>query len=413
MTTLRDLQEKRAQIWERMKEIRDRVDTDGLMSAEDEAAWDAAEADLERYSKQIEREERSSNFQGLDIVDRGGIAPLTSDITEVTPEDTYRDAFDRYVRDGMGGLEAEQRQVLMRGFVPGSELRAQGVGTATAGGYLVPQGFRNDLVRTMSRYGGVREAVTVIDTESGNTLPWPTMDDTANKGALLAENTQVTEQDATLGQASLGAYMYTSKLIRVSLQLLQDSGVDIEQLLRDVMAERLGRITNEHYTTGTGTSQPEGIQTAAVSGVTLAAGNTTTITADGLIDLVHSVDPAYRNERAAFMLRDSVLGTLRKLKDTTNQYIWQPGLQAGQPDSLLGYPIIVNQDMPAPAANVKSVLFGDFRAGYVIRDVLGIQTLRLEERYADFLQVGFLAFLRTDGRAQNTAAYRALTQSAT
>ena len=412
MTTLRDLQEKRAQIWERMKEIRDRVDTDGLMSAEDEQAWDAAEADLERYSKQIEREERTSNFQGLDIVDRGDVDVLTTD-TSITPEDTYRDAFDRYVRDGISGLEAAQRQALMRGFVPGSELRAQGVGTTTAGGYLVPQGFRDTLVKTMARFGGVREAVTVISTESGNTLPWPTMNDTANKGALLAENTQVTEQDATLGQASLGAYMYTSKLIRVSLQLLQDSGVDIDTLLGDVMAERLGRITNEHFTTGTGSSQPEGIQTAAVSGVTLAAGNTTTITADGLIDLVHSLDPAYRNERASFMLRDSVLGSLRKLKDTTNQYIWQPGLQAGQPDSLIGYPIIVNQDMPAPAASVKSVLFGDFQAGYVIRDVLGIQTLRLEERYADFLQVGFLAFLRTDGRAQNTAAYRALTQSAT
>lgn len=411
-TTLRDLQEKRAQTWERMKEIRDRVDSDGLMSAEDEAAWDAAEGDLERYSKQIEREERSSGFQGLDVIDRGGVEPLTPEVVSA-PEDTYREAFDRYVRDGISGLEAEQRQVLMRGFVPAGELRAQGVGTTTAGGYLVPQGFRDTLVRTMARFGGVREAATVISTESGQTLPWPTMNDTANKGALLAENTQVTEQDATLGQASLGAYMYTSKLIRVSLQLLQDSGVNIDTLLGDVMAERLGRITNEHFTTGTGTAQPEGIQTAAVSGVTLGTGNTTSITADGLIDLVHSVDPAYRNERAAFMLRDSVLGSLRKLKDTTNQYIWQPGLQAGQPDSLLGYPIIVNQDMPDPAASVKSVLFGDFQAGYVVRDVLGIQTLRLEERYADFLQVGFLAFLRTDGRAQNTAAYRALTQSAT
>jgi HK97 family phage major capsid protein len=260
----------------------------------------------------------------------------------------------------------------------------------------------------------MRQVAETITTESGVTLPWPTNDDTGNVGAILAENTQVTEQDVTLGQQDIGAFMYTSKLVRVSLQLLNDSVLDFENWLARKLGERIGRIQNTHFTTGTGTAQPEGIQTNAVVGKTGATGQTTSVTGDDLIDLVHSVDPAYRNSgRVQFMLADGTLGSVRKLKDGNGQYLWQPSVQSGVPDRILGYGYTVNQDMPTMAASAKSILFGDFFAGYLIRDVQDVQTLRLAERYADFLQVGFLAFARADGTPQDAAAVRAYRNSAT
>lgn len=415
MPTIQQLKERRANAWSQMQETLAAAEREGRdLSAEEREKWDNGEADVAALSGDIGRLERSADLDSeLRSVqtDPAVVPPAEPTVEERSA--SYDTAFRSFLRGGVATLEREERQVLSSGFVSGTELRAQGVATSAGGGYFVPQGFRQRVVETMKDYGAVRDVAEVISTETGNTLPWPTNDDTANKGAILAENTQVTEQDVTLGTADLGAYMYTSKLVRVSLQLLQDSAFDFDTWLARKLGQRLGRITNEHYTTGTGTAQPLGIQTNAVAGVTLATGNTTSITYDGLVDLIHSIDPAYRRNAAGFMLRDATLSTIRKLKDSQNRPLWEPSIQAGVPDTLLGYRVIVNQDMPAAAASVKSVLFGDFRAGYVIRDVLGIQLLRLEERYADFLQVGFLSFLRTDAEVQDSSAYKALVQSAT
>jgi HK97 family phage major capsid protein len=261
----------------------------------------------------------------------------------------------------------------------------------------------------MKDYGAVINEAEVITTDSGNNLPWPTVDDTSNVGVILAENTQMAEQDATVGQASLDAYVISSKLTRVSFQLLQDSAVDPEALIVSLHGERIGRGMNVYLTTGTGTAQPDGIVTNAATGVTAAGA--AAITADELIDLVHSVDPAYRNERAAFMLADATLAKVRKLKDSQNQYLWQPGLQAGQAGSLFGHRYVVNQQMPAATTGNKSVLFGDFREGYVVRIVRQIQNIRFSERYADYLQVGFTSFARFDGTQKNASAYKALVQA--
>lgn len=414
---LRQLREKRAAVWAEMQNITAPADDEGrVLTAEESQRWEALDTELTGLTHQIEIEEKRS-ARASESDPRTGVegvdyrAEIT--IEDVPTDDKYAAAWRAWARGGMGNLDSEQRQLMIKRFDSSPELRAQGVGTTTAGGYFVPAEFRNTLIERQVFQGSVRSVATVITTDSGASLPWPTVDDTANVGAILAENTQVTEQDVTIGQASLDVYMYTSKLVRVSLQLLNDSAIDVDELLSRLLAARIARIQNQHFTTGTGTAQPEGIQTNATSGVTLPTGNTTSITYDGLVDLVHSVDPAYRTDNAKFMARDSVLASIRKLKDTTNQPLWQPSLQAGQPDSVLGYPIVTNPDMPAPAASVKSVLFGDFEAGYVIRDVTGIQALRLEERYADFLQVAFLLFQRSGARPQDANAYRALTQSAT
>lgn len=337
---------------------------------------------------------------------------------EGTTDEEYRDAFVSFLRFGMGDLEPEQRAILRKGFIPGKELRAQGVGTGSAGGYFVPTAFRDKIIEQLKFFGAVREVSEVITTETGASLPWPTNDDTANVGAILAENTQVTEQDVVLGQATLDAYTYTSKLVRVSLQLLQDSAFDLETWLSRKLAERLGRATNAHFTTGTGTAQPDGIVTNATIGKTGTTGQTLTVIYNDLVDLVHSVDPAYRNERSRFMSHDLSIATVRKLRDDSGgaglgRPLWEPSTQLGLPDSLMGYPIIANNDMPVMAASAKSIAFGDFQAAYVVREVLGIQLLRLEERYADYLQVGFLSFLRTDGTVQDANAVKTYRNSAT
>jgi HK97 family phage major capsid protein len=275
----------------------------------------------------------------------------------------------------------------------------------------VPEGFRATLVERMKAWGAVQEVATNITTRTGAPLPWPTNDDTGNVGALLAENTAATEQDFAFGTAQLGAYKYTSKIVRISLEFLQDvDWVDAESFVQRKFAERLGRIHNQHFTTGTGTAQPLGIVAGATSGVTAAGA--AAITADELIDLQHSVDPAYRNSpNAQFMLSDTALKLARKLKDSNGQYLFQTNTTGDVPSLLAGARYVVNVDMAVPATGVKSVLFGDFAAGYVIRWVREMQMLQLRERYAEFGQVGFIAFDRADGTVQDANAYRALTQA--
>jgi len=189
--------------------------------------------------------------------------------------------------------------------------------------------------------------------------------------------------------------MYTSKIVRISFQLLQDSAFDLESWLARKLGIRIARITNEHFTVGTGTSQPEGVVTGASQGKVGASGQTTSVTYPDLVDLEHSVDRAYRTN-GQWMFHDSSLKALKKMEDSQNRPLWLPGIAQREPDMILGKPYIVNNDMPEMAASAKSILFGDFSA-YCIRDVLGVQLLRLVERYADYLQVGFLAFARHDG----------------
>ncbi|WP_455360016.1 phage major capsid protein [Streptomyces sp. SYSU K21746] len=417
---LQGLLDQRATAWSAAQVFQSRGD-DTPLSAEDKSAWDAALADVERLSAEIETEERHAR---LSAVDYSQVVTASADTEEAEEArarhggeegvKAYTDAWRSWMRVGTADLDSQERQALRTGWVDGKELRAQGVATGAAGGYLVPAPFRATMVETMKFYGAMRNVAEIITTETGATLPWPTNDDTANVGAILSENTAVTEQDVTIGTNDVGAFMYTSKLVRVSLQLLQDSAFDVESWLARKLGERIGRIQNTHFTTGTGTAQPEGVQTNATIGVTGATGQTTSVTYDDLIDLIHSVDPAYRQSgRSQFMLNDASLAKVRKLKDTQNRPLWEPSVQVGVPDGILGYGYTVNQDMPVMAANAKSILFGDFFAGYLIRDVRDIQTLRLAERYADFLQVGFLAFSRADATPQDASAYRAYRNSAT
>lgn len=414
------LLEKRARVWAQMQEIRDRS-KDGL-SAEDRTAWDAAEVELTTLSEDIDRAQRDAKRAAIDysqVLDARGVKgedrePVDEDGTtkaEVKAAESYRSAFIDYLRRGKIEMPNKDLQVLAQYQ---GEQRAQGIGTLSAGGYTVPPLFRDVLIERLKYFSGMRDNSTVIQTSQGGPLPWMTNDDTANVGAILGENTQVTELDLTFGTATFDVFMYTSLMVQVSIQLLQDSAVDLETFLPRKLGERIGRIQNTHFTVGTGSGQPQGIVTGGTS-VALATGNTTGFSYAGLIQASHGrLDPAYLGgSNNKWMGSQAAITSFLLLTDSQNRPLWQPSLVVGAPDTLLGHAIILNNDMPVPAANAKSLIFGDIEASYVIRDVVGLSAMRLDERYADYFQVAFVAFMRSGGIVQNTNSYTIIANSAT
>lgn len=289
--------------------------------------------------------------------------------------------------NGAGGL-----YIPLNNQAPTDIRNAQSVGTDTAGGHTTAPGFVSNLEAALLQFGGVRQVANVIRTATGSALDWPTVNDTSNSGALLAENTQDSEQDVTFGNLTLNAYKYTSKIVRVSAELMQDSIFDMGSTIGALVGERLGRIQNTHATTGTGSSQPNGIVTAATLGKTTAGA--TAITMDELLDLQASVDPAYR-VNGTWMMNDATRNYVRKLKSSDSNYHWQPSAIAGDPDRLFNNPVVINQDMASIATSAKTVLFGDV-SKYLIREVLGVTLIRMDERYADYGQVAFVAITRFD-----------------
>ncbi len=371
------------------------------LTAEEATKWDALHAgaeelrgQIEQVERQIEAERSLAARQEQDPPSPGQPGQPGTDPEQRTRLE--RDAFRRWCAGGMNALTAEQRDVVTRRVreLP-SEARALSVGTDGSGGYTVPDGFQANLVEAMLSYGGIYAAAELLPTDAGNDIPWPSANDTGNKGARIAENTQITtEAEPTFAQTLLQAYIYHSKIVRVPITLLQDSAFDIEAKLTEWLAVRLWRIINEECTTGTGSSQPNGIVTASTSGKTAAA--TTAITYLELLDLEHSVDPLYR-ANASWMFHDNTLLALKKLVDSDGRPLWSAGMAVGQPDRIDGYPYAINQAMASTIeASAKTVLFGDLKS-YKIRQVRNVQLVRFGEKYMDYLQVGFLAFLRADG----------------
>jgi len=411
MATTQQLREQRANIWEQMQAVMAEADKSGW-SGELEQKYDRLEKDLDAKGDEITRQDRfESRSEEFSKVDRSGVVPADADPTDASDAHSkaYAAAFTSYMRNGITALDHEDQKLLRAGWVD-SPKNAAGVGTGAAGGYTVPPEFRRKIVERLMFVAKMRQLAEVITTDTGANLPWPTVDDTANEGAILGENTQASEQDVTFGQNSLDAYMYTSKIVRVSLQLLNDSAFGIESWLANAFGGRIGRVQNRHFTVGTGTGQPDGLITSASVGVTAAA--VAAVTYDELVDLTDSLDPAYlESGNARFMMSQAARKLLRKLKDGQQRPLWEPSLQAGTPDTLMGYGLTLNNYMSAPATGVKSIGFGDIREAYVIRDVSDFAMLRLTERYADYLQVGFLGFQRSDGTLQNSAAFKTLQQA--
>ena len=413
MSNIREMHEELAKIATQARAKLDEIadDTPEERTAEIEADFDKIMESHSKLSKRVEREERVKAAQ--DAI----IKPDTSKLPEVEDRSApavdagqtmeYRQAFAEMIANGGDAyVDPEVRQVL-------KEYRVQVGSTNTAGGFTVPTELATFIVESMKAFGPMYSSPLFnnINTAAGNTFNIPTIDDTTKTAESHTEGTQPTDdggKDAVFGQKSLGAFAFNTEWVRWSAELNADSVLNMESLLGRLLGERMGRIANSKLTTGSGSSDVEGIITNAGAGVTAASA--TALTADEIIDLIHSVDPAYRDTpNAAIMMHDSTLKAIRKLKDGDGNYLWQMGdFQVGTPQNILGYPVVVNQDMAEIATGNKTVAFGDMSA-YYVRKVGAPALYVARERFApDF---GILGYIRFDGVLTDTAAIKVLTQA--
>jgi HK97 family phage major capsid protein len=285
--------------------------------------------------------------------------------------------------------------------------------TTTEGGYTVPSEIAAMVIDKLKAYGGMREVAEILTTDSGNALNFPTSDGTSEVGEIVGENAPAAGADITFGTVALPVFKYSSKKIALPVELIQDSAIDIVAFVVNRLAQRIARIQNTHFTTGAGTTVPDGVIPRAGTGKTGTTGQTLTVIYDDLVDLKHSVNRAYRSN-AKFMMNDLSVAIVSKIKDTTGRPIWEPSVTAGAPDLLLGYPVAINDDVAVMAANAKSIAFGDF-SKYIIRDVANSTSLRRFDDSAFALngQVGFCGWTRSGGNLVEPAAVKLYVNSAT
>lgn len=400
-----------------------RKNTDEARAAELDKRHDDIMAEVDKLDERIAREERMAKAEKEAEERRATQRPIGPDSEtrgQDTPNEgeiTYRDAF--YAMLACGGdpsaLPAEQRAVLRAtaaNLTP--EMRAQLTTSGAAGGYTVPTELADFIIRSMKAWGPMYDGDVVTDmtTTSGNAITIPTVDDTANEAAARAEGDDLVDDgsgDVVFGQKTLNAYVFATPIIQFSYELAQDSAFGVEPLLGSLIGERLGRIANRRCTTGTGVNQPNGIVEASSMGKTAAA--TAAITFDELLELEHSVDPAYRvSPKCAYMFNDNTLLALRKLKDAEGRYIWQAGnVQQGVPATLNGRRYHVNQHMDSLAAAKKVAIFGDL-GKYFVRKVGQPLVGVLRERY--FPDLGIVGLIRFDGELGDSGAVKHLITAA-
>ena len=306
-----------------------------------------------------------------------------------------------------GDTSEEKRNVAFNEYLRGKksigELRAMGI--TGQDGVIAPTTFTTTLLTHLVSEGPMFNPalVNLLVTSTGNTIAFPTFNDNV-KAVIIAENTQMPEGDLGFGSKNIGAYKYTSKIVRVSNELLQDAAVNVSDIVSKALAKRIGRGVHEHLTIGTGEGQPEGIVTAAE---TITAASATGVADVELFKLQHSIDAAYRSS-ASWQFSDAGLLKFRTMKDSDGRFIWAPGITAGAPATILGSPYYINPDMNGDFTTGKVVaLYGDMKA-YTVRRAKDIYVRRLEERYADYDQTAFVALARFDGGLLDTSAVKAL-----
>lgn len=387
--TLQELRERHAVLAQKTRTLVE--DNNASWKPEHQEKYDSAMAELDDIKAQINRTTELLDKIADDAISNH-IAETAERRSGKTKGDPAMDLFAKWARGGDKALTAEDWASIRN---------TMSTTTPAEGGYAVPTQVATSVLDVLKAYGGMREASTVIQTENGQPINYPTSDGTSETGELIAENTTATGADPTFGTVTLQPYKFSSKVVAIPFELLQDSAVDLVSFISKRLGDRLGRVQNTYFTTGTGTAQPKGAVTAAASGKVGTTGQTATVIFDDLIDLIHSIDPAYRAAPGVrFMMNDASLKVIRKLKDSQNRPIFLPGydgLAGPMPDTLLGYQITINQDVATMAANAKSILFGDF-SRYTIRDVMGMTLFRFDDSaYVKLGQIGFLAWMRTGG----------------
>lgn len=317
------------------------------------------------------------------------------------------DAVALYLRNGTN-VTAEQAVAIRN---------AMSTTTGSEGGFTVPTQVASMVIDALKAYGGMREVANVITTDNGQNWGYPTSDGTAEVGEIVGQNAGATLGDVTFGTTPLNVFYYSSKKIALPYELVQDSAIDVVQFVVDRLGQRIGRKQNSDFTIGGGTTLPDGVIPKATIGKTGTTGQTLTVIYDDLVDTLRSVNRAYRGN-AVWMMNDLSIGIVSKLKDTTGRPIWTYGdaesITDGNPDTLLGYKVVTNDDVPVMAANARSIAFGDF-SKYIIRDVANTAVIKRFDDSAFALnnQVGFCGWQRSGGNLVDTAAVKVYRNSAT
>ena len=430
MATIKELREQAARTLAEARSMLDSIKDDATpeQRAEAEQAVDRAldemssiEARADRMAKVEEAEKRMAEIAEREAEERrrSNRPHLPEGEARTGGQMDYRDAFRAYLQaqGNLGAMDAEARAVLEAGYQPmNAEHRAQTT-TNAAGGYSIPETMMERVIVSMAAWGPMYSGAPFTDivTAGGNPMPFPTVNDTAVTAGSHTEGATLTDdggKDVTFGTKQLDAYAFDTEWLRVSRELADDSFVAMETFIGGLLGERLARIANTQLTVGSGSSAPNGIVTASASGVVAAANNA--ITADEIIDLQHSVDPAYRNSPSvAFMFHDTTLQAIRKLKDGDGNYLLQMGnIQIGAPNTLLGRPYYINQDIAelGDGVNSRVMVFGDM-SKYYVRKVGQplIGAIQDKDFWPGF---GIAGYIRFDGELADAAAVKHLALAA-
>lgn len=370
---------------------------DQTWSAEEQSKFDGLVNEIELAKGQIKADERLREIEADKFFENASKGKKEGET--ISP----LEAVALYMRHG-SNVTPEQA---------GAIRNAMSTTTTTEGGYTVPSEVASMVIDKLKAYGGMRDVASILTTSTGVAMNWPTSDGTADVGAIVGQNTAVSGADITFGTIAMNVFYYTSNKIALPLELIQDSSIDVVAYVVDRLSTRIARIQNTHFTTGAGTTLPDGVIPKSSTGKTGTTGQTLTVIYDDLVDLKHSVNRAYR-ANAKFMLNDLSVAVVSKLKDTTGRPIWNPSIVSGAPDTLLGFPVAVNDDVAVMAANAKSIAFGDL-SKYTIRDVSGTTLIRRfdDSAFALSNQVGFCGWTRSGGNLLDTAAVKLYVNSAT
>lgn len=412
-----ELLAQRKKLHEQQKAIIDGAGERGL-SAEDTARFDALDADI------VAMDEQRKRLESLDQREADLIAASERDGVDILPKEQKRDAqpdtFEAELRSFLKGelrsltVAPDEQLSLPQLRSIAAQQRDITKAPATAGGHTVGTAFYSQLVDHLIEVSGVMQAgPTVLITERGENLPIPRTTAHSSAASEIGEGVAITESDPAFQQLVLGAYKY-GVIVQASYELLEDTWVDLLGYLAMQAGRAVGNAFGARLVTGSGVSQPQGVATAATVGVTGGTGVAGAFTSDNLIDLYFSVIAPYRSSPGcSWLLRDATLATVRKLKDTANQYLWQPSLQVGEPDTLLGKPVYTDPAVAAVGLNNRSVLFGDL-SRYFVRQVRDIRFERSDEFAFNTDLTSFRCVLRGDGGlADTTGAVRAFVGGAT
>ena len=376
-------------------------------TAEDQAKYDNLMDEAERTARQIEAHQRQMNIEA-------------EDATKNIPR--HKPGQEGKVSDGARALDVFMRKFERDYSDEEAALIRNTMSTTTGseGGHTVQTEVARQVIEVVKTFGAMRRLAGSVTTTQGNPMSWVTSDATSEEGERIAENQPASDLDPSVGTRPLGVHKYSSKVISVPMELLQDSAVDVQALVQRIIRTRLGRIQNREFTFNNSGSDPVALIQAASTGKVAATGNTTTITYDDLVDLIDSLDVAYTDDAETmpqFMTNQVLRRTLRKLKDSSGRPLWTPsydlGISGKHGDMLLGYEVVINNDMPTPAANAKSLSFGQHNR-YMIRDAMALTLFRFDDSaFVRKGQIGFLAWMRSGGNLMDLGAVKTFQHSAT